>query len=467
MHPFSNKELTMKQRDGVGLAAVVCALAGLCAPASAGPDITHQEIQDAGRYGTTAGAPINGKYGYAWGSYTCNIGDTGLAWINGGTPALAMNAYRLHGGRLVQIGLGNAKHSCCVGNGAGCGTCTTTGTGLRPGCRDIYSAGFNSGQTRLGPRSGINPYAATFSSIPAGSGDALFRRVQVDLTDMSLATYPGAQYFAEGVYVCAAEQPAQQLNNATYRPMLVANAGATPTYIWSVTGTTQSGTPAIFAWRDSGLGPGVPDPSVVIATVDVPSEGRYFVGGKATDLGGGQWRYDYAVFNLNSHQSGAGFSVPVHPSATITDVGFSAPDYHSGEVYSNTDWVSSRCSSRLSWKSPETFAQNPNTSALRWGTMYNFWFTSNQAPLAEGGPATIAMFRPGAASEIVADRVPIPAGSGCTADFNAANGVSTQDLFDFLGAWFAIDPRADFNCTAGVSVQDVFDFVAAWFSGCA
>ena len=456
----------MHQRKCIGAVAVSCLL-GFTLPALAGPDITHQEIQDALRYANTNGTPINGKYGYAWGSYTCNLGDTALAWTNGGTPALAMNAYRLYDGRLIQIGLGNAKHACCVANGSGCGTCSTAGTGLRAGCRDIYSAGFNGGQSRLGPRSGINPYAATFSSIPGGTGDAIWRRVQVDVADMNATTYPGAQYFAEGVYVCAAEQPAQQLNNATYRPMLVANTGTAPTYVWSVTGSTQSGTPAIYAWRDSGLGPGVPDPSVVINPVDVPGEGRFIVGGKATNLGGGQWRYDYAVFNLNSHQSGSGFSIPLHPSVAITNVGFSAPDYHSGEVYSNADWVSSRCSSKLSWSSPETFAQNPNTNALRWGTMYNFWFTSTQAPAADGGPATIALFRPGTVSEIAADRLPIPASPGCTADFNAVNGVSTQDLFDFLGAWFAIDPRADFNCTNGVSVQDVFDFVANWFSGCA
>ncbi len=54
----------------------------------------------------------------------------------------------------------------------------------------------------------------------------------------------------------------------------------------------------------------------------------------------------------------------------------------------------------------------------------------------------------------------------CRADFNNSGTLSVQDIFDFLSAWFAVDPRADFNGANGVSVQDIFDFLAAWFAGC-
>jgi hypothetical protein len=54
----------------------------------------------------------------------------------------------------------------------------------------------------------------------------------------------------------------------------------------------------------------------------------------------------------------------------------------------------------------------------------------------------------------------------CPADFNGVGGVSVQDVFDFLAAYFAALPGADFNGVGGVSVQDVFDFLAAYFSGC-
>lgn len=54
----------------------------------------------------------------------------------------------------------------------------------------------------------------------------------------------------------------------------------------------------------------------------------------------------------------------------------------------------------------------------------------------------------------------------CPVNFNAVAGVSVQDVFDFLTAWFANDPRADFNGVGGISVQDVFDYLTAWFQGC-
>ena len=54
----------------------------------------------------------------------------------------------------------------------------------------------------------------------------------------------------------------------------------------------------------------------------------------------------------------------------------------------------------------------------------------------------------------------------CKAEFNHAGGVSVQDIFDFLAAYFAGDPSADIN-GGGVSVQDIFDFLAAYFAGCA
>lgn len=381
----------------IGLAAA-CA-----APAFAQPDITHQEIQDTIQY-TAVGTTRS----YAWGSYTCNVGNQSLSWINGGTPALAMNAYRLHNGRMMQIGMGHAKHSCCVANGSGCGTCTAQGFGLRPGCRDIYGAGFNGGQGRLGPRSGINPFTRTFATIPSGSGDSTYRRVQVKTPDLSPVNFPNALYFAEGVYVCSEETLATSMNNATYRRHTVANTGGSPTYNWTGVGTGQVGKGAIYAWKDHGLGANTSDPNVHIKEVDVPGEGRFVVAGKASSLGNGTWQYEYAVFNLNSHRSGGSFSIALPANAVVTNVFFHAPPYHSGEPYSNTPWTSERTSQGITWSSPESFAQNQNSNALRWGTMYNFAFTSDAPPAGALGEATLGIFRPGTPSSVQMPGIPVP-----------------------------------------------------------
>lgn len=55
----------------------------------------------------------------------------------------------------------------------------------------------------------------------------------------------------------------------------------------------------------------------------------------------------------------------------------------------------------------------------------------------------------------------------CLADFNRSGSVSVQDIFDFLGAYFAGEfTLCDINSSGTLSVQDIFDFLAAFFSGC-
>lgn len=49
-------------------------------------------------------------------------------------------------------------------------------------------------------------------------------------------------------------------------------------------------------------------------------------------------------------------------------------------------------------------------------------------------------------------------------DFNCSGQASVQDVFDFLAAYFAADPRADINGSDGLTVQDVFDFLAGYFA---
>jgi hypothetical protein len=54
----------------------------------------------------------------------------------------------------------------------------------------------------------------------------------------------------------------------------------------------------------------------------------------------------------------------------------------------------------------------------------------------------------------------------CAADFNGSGGLSVQDLFEFLAAYFAGEPDADIDGSGSVTVQDVFSFLAAYFAGC-
>ncbi|MCA9256884.1 MAG: hypothetical protein KDA33_14645, partial [Phycisphaerales bacterium] len=111
-------------------------------------DVVYTDCTNIATYG-----PVGGMYAYALSSTTCNMGSVALLWgtSHNGTPALAMNAYRIHDGRLEQIGQGWVKHSCCAAAGNQCGIPCTGGGGsqLGAGCSDGYGAGYNGGHSRL------------------------------------------------------------------------------------------------------------------------------------------------------------------------------------------------------------------------------------------------------------------------------------------------------------------------------
>lgn len=448
------------KRMACGTGVCLAALLAVCTAAS-GQDVFYGDIHETQNHGN-AGTTNPTIRAYSLGTKTCNLSATSLSWINSGTPAVAFNMFRLSDGRLTQIGLSWAKHACCVGNStdsAVClgSTCSSSGFGLRPGCRDTYSASWNSGQSRLGPRSGINPYAATFAALAGNTGDAIFKRLQVLESDLQTA---GAQYFVDGVYVCSEEaaQPTQW-NNASYRRVTVAPT----TYNLTLQGSTIGGIPAIQAWRDHGLGANTPDTSVTVGTLDVPSEGRFWYAYKVTGLGGGQYRYDYAVYNLNSDRSGGSFSIGIPTATTISNVGFNAPFYHSGEPYSNAAWTTTVSNCAVTWSTPEAYSTNQNSSALRWGTMYNFWFTANRPPV--GGTATLGLFKPHSPQSL-AITVSVPGGcTGTRGDMNASSAIDGDDLQSFVNCLVGgASVGADCDCAnldgaCGLGAGDVSAFV--------
>src|SRR4029077_3654287 len=72
-------------------------------------------------------------------------------------------------------------------------------------------------------------------------------------------------------------------------------------------------------------------------------------------------------------------------------------------------WTSNQTCNALSWSS-ETFAQNQNANAIRFGTLYNFRFDSNRPPQVTN--ATIGFFKTGAPITVAAIQGPSP--STCT-----------------------------------------------------
>ena len=93
--------------------------------------------------------------------------------------------------------------------------------------------------------------------------------------------------------------------------------------------------------------------------------------------------------------------MPLGCGIPVSNVGFHAPLNHPGfpndgsfgdAGFSNAAWTSDQTPNALTW-STETFAQNQNANAIRWGTLYNFRFDSDRPPVA--GNATIGFFKTG------------------------------------------------------------------------
>lgn len=359
--------------------------AGSCTPGvcsfSNDADVIYSDCNSVFSWGE-----VGGIRGYSLQSQTCNIGDVDLQWNSNG-PLLAMNAYRLIDGRLIQIGMSWVKNATTAIALQGCAPPCMGGGGpvLGPGCQDVYSAGFNGGQDILGPRSAVNAFTGVYPGPPGGAGDAIFKRLQIAESDLSPTN---GLYFVEGHYVAPDDAGADNaMNNASYKRVTVDGA-----FDLTPQGSMFETRPAIFAWRDHGLGVDAVDPSVQIATVDVPNEGRFHVAAKITDLGAGGWRHDYAVRNHNSDRSAGSFSVQLPATTNATNLGFHDVDYHSGEIYDPASWPSSVSAGLVTWSSPRTFAQDANTNALRFATMYNFWFETDAPPVTVD--ATLGLFKP-------------------------------------------------------------------------
>ncbi len=466
----------------------VGACVGVCSLAAAGPDVVVSNITGTQKYGTKDVDPSAGVdlvTGYAVGTVSCNIGDAIAEWFEFSSrhPVIGTQFYRLHNGRFEMIGMNWLKHGYCAADAPSCTNLGPPGAAYQPqnSCdwlglyaTDTYGSSLNGTQSDCGPRSEINAAAGTcpypWTLGWQTSGDCIYKRLQLHNNDLNPANYPGARFFTEVHYVTTDEVAGVRHNNASYRETLIGSLSNGPTgtgctttnqgYTLSFTGNVVPLKPAIEAWRTI-------DPTVTLVATDISNDGRVIVGAKVTDLGGGQWQYEYAVYNHNSHRCVGSFSIQKtsDPGASFTSLGFHDVEYHSGEPYSGTDWPGAVDASTIAWAT-EPFASNANANAIRFSTTYNFRFQSNLAPTT--GSVTLGLFRPGTPASIDVGGLPVPSmPTFCPADFNRSGGAPTvQDLFDFLAAYFAGDPAADFNGAGGISVQDIFDFIEAYFVPC-
>lgn len=394
--------------------ALGAALILAAAPASGlttGPDVTVINLPDITNWGVSGGIRA-----YSVGTTSCNIGNAPVAWCDAGTclggtlqandhPVIAQGLYRLKSGRFSQIGMSWLKHGWLSTNsnntacaGITCQTPPGGGDQLGVGCTDTYGSGLNGGSgnpgtclggsgCRLGMRSEVNattgdfPMPYTNISHPS----AIDQRIQVPEVDVDPALNSGASYWLEGQYIGADDGFAgNAFNNASYRQVTV---GSTPFNLTFSASTVREKT-ALQAWK-------AVDSTVEISNFDfcsAPVE-RFEVARKVTVVDADTWHYEYAVRNMNSDLAAQQFSVDFPDGTPITNVGFKDIDHHSGEIYDGTDWTSTidGPNGTVRWAT-ETYAANHNANALRFATLFNFWFDADAAPGAAA--ASIDLFKP-------------------------------------------------------------------------
>src|SRR6266496_4026529 len=376
-----------------------------------GPDVIVGDLPEMAQYGS------NGNFvGLGIGTTSCNNGDQALNWFslpNTDHPVIPQNLYRMSGGasnndRFEQIGQSWLKHAFFALEGDACGfgcntSGCTTGSQLCSGCSDPYSSSLNASQGGLGSRAWVNPFTGAF---PSGANDhtghshtGTSHRVTVATSDLDPTQNPSATYFAEAQYVTPHEyswcqsHPGQcnMFNNASYHQFAV--SGGPTNFTFSPVGSTARTQPAIIAWTGATVNQVQPAPG---------NDGIWFMGYKVTNPNPGVWHYEYALYNENLDRSIQSFSVPLGPGANISNIGFHGPPQEPGwandgtfnnQGYSSQPWAVTQASGSITWNS-ETFAQNQNANAIRWGTLYNFRFDADQPPQSVN--ATVGYFKTGA-----------------------------------------------------------------------
>jgi hypothetical protein len=294
-------------------------------------------------------------------------------------PYLVWNLYRLSNGRFEQLGASGLKHAFLSTN-SNCGCSGASGSVLwvgNGGCEDTYGVSTNNSTGSLGPRGEITAHTGVWQRCgsifdpdcngaqdpaPPFSGPSDPRRLTVPEADLTTA---GAQYFFESWYVV--RDDVDIFNTMAWRTI-------TPTFngtSWSFGpfGAQSSG-PAIDAW----VNPSNPGPDADTRRVD-SGQGELTVAVRATDVGGGRWRYEYAVMNHDFDAMVGSFAVPLPAGTTVTNATF-----HDVDRNPATDWVAKIApGDNITWHAPASVL-TPLAYGQDWGLLYNFGFEVDAAP---------------------------------------------------------------------------------------
>jgi hypothetical protein len=392
---------------GLGTALLSSQAHAQCTPTATtnGPDVIVGDITGPSNYG------VVGAYdALSLGTYSCNIGNVPVGWhaSTNQHPVIGGALFRLKtvngAQRFEQVGTSWLKHGFfALSNNLCCSGCQGDASGATLGihCSDPYTSSRNGTQSGLGPRYQVNPFNGFFPYPPPTPSGGNNGRCQAKSAELEV-TGGGTRFFGEAMYIAPDDSAAGNgNNNASWRELSV--SGGPTDFNFGLLGSTQRAQAAINAWKSA-------DPAVTLVPMQLAGDGLVIVGFKTTNLGGGQYHYEYAVYNQNVNAGFGSFSVPIAAGITVTNIGFHDFDYLGGDGIGGvnqdgTDWAGSVSGGALTWATTP-FGVNQNANAIRWQGLYNFRFDANAAPVV--GTSTLLTFKGASPVPIVGD---IPGGN--------------------------------------------------------
>lgn len=316
-----------------------------------------------------------------------NVGSADVPWYrkftdpsdpynNDQHPYLIWNMYRVIDNRLEQIGTSGIKHAFLTIN-SNCTINCGNNHILWPGCEDVYGVGNNDSGSDIGPRkevaalTGIWPSTCSFfdpgcagqqTNSSNGTDENRLVVLENKISDNSLDYYFSAWY--------PNRADVNIFNSMGYRKVNPVPVTATSWNIGTI-GNFSNG-PVIDTW----VAPGTLNSNEASVRIDHP-EGHATFAVKVINLGGGLYRYHYAVDNYDVDAQFSEFSFSLNVADSLSDFVFSDADNDD-----SNNWTLSRSGGLV--------IITNSTKTQDWGELNSFSFTTSAAPMMAAFGARLA-----------------------------------------------------------------------------
>lgn len=327
-----------------------------------------------------------------------NLGEADVPWIakfeentvypyapNDQHPYLVWSLYRLHQGRVEQLGVSGVKHAFNTVNLHCDLDCeyikvnTNSGDVLGPGCEDVYGASTNDMNSAMGPRGEIVASQGAFTSTDSffdsnddGAQDHESEEFENRLlVEEAALLAPNARYFVDAWYLVQCD--ADIWNSMGFRE--VAPVADGDGWLFPFVGSFEQG-PAIDRWVAEGSGGNlVSDHAVVTVASESPEaacpegmpQGHARLLVRVERLAGG-YHFIYALQNYDIDRGIDGIEIPLADGASAGGMSFGGPgaENWSGSLDESNDRIE--------------FAPQAGGEPLGWATLHRFEFITSASP---------------------------------------------------------------------------------------